>query len=225
MDASTEKHPGPALVIAGGDAIDPAVLSDLPSPAWVVAADSGLDRAGALGIRPDLVIGDMDSVDPATLAAVERSSVPVERYPADKDATDLELALERVISRGLAQAIVIGGHGGRLDHLLGNALLFAADRFAAVRIEWRIGTTRILVVRPNHPGRIEGEDGDTVSILSVGGDAVGVTTSGMRWPLGGAPLPTGSTRGISNLLTGREGTVTVDGGVLLVIHERNPSDA
>lgn len=225
MDASTDKHSGPALIVAGGDAIDPAVLTDLPSPAWVVAADSGLDHARSLGLHPDLVIGDMDSVDPGTLAAVERSGVPVERYPADKDATDLELALERVIAGGFGQAIVIGGHGGRIDHLLGNALLVAADRFAAVRIEWRIGSTRVLVVRPHHPARVEGTAGDVVSILSVGGDAVGVTTSGMRWPLTGARLPTGSTRGISNQLTDREGTVTVADGVLLVTHERTPSDA
>ncbi len=225
MDANGKQHPGPALIVAGGDAIDPAVLIDLPSPAWVVAADSGLDHALSLGLRPDFVVGDMDSVDPASLATIEESGVPVERYPADKDATDLELALSRVISRGHEETVVIGGHGGRLDHLLGNALLVTADRFAATRIEWRIGTTRVFVVRSHFPARIDGTAGDVVSILPVGGDAVGVTTSGMRWPLDGARLPTGSTRGISNLLTDRHGTVTIDGGVVLVIHERTPSDA
>ncbi len=220
MDVDAEDRGGFALVVAGGDEIERAILVDLPTPAWVIAADSGLDHAIALGIRPDVVIGDMDSVDLDLLATVERAGVLVERFPADKDATDLELALDRVIAQGLERAIVIGGHGRRFGHLLGNALLIAAGHFAEVHIEWWIGTTHVAVVRQNHPAHIKGSAGDIVSILAVGGDAGGVTATGLRWPLDDAQLVAGSTRGIGNRMTDPEGTVTVGDGVLLVIHER-----
>ena len=98
----------------------------------VIAADSGLDHAHAPRRRGRLVVGDLDSVDPETLAAAELAGTTVERHPAAKDATDLELALLAARDRGAREIVVVGGHGGRLDHFLANALLLATPALADV---------------------------------------------------------------------------------------------
>jgi thiamine pyrophosphokinase len=210
----------PAIVIAGGDPIDPSLIARLPPDAWTVAADSGLDLAYALGLAVDLVVGDMDSVSPGLLADARASGAEIELHPPDKDATDLELALDAAVQRGHSHVIVLGGHGGRIDHLLGNALLLARADQAATTIEWRIGSSTVVPVHPHRPATFAGSPGDTVSILPIGGDAIGVTTSGLRWALDNEQLVSGSTRGISNEMTTDRVTVLLSSGVALVVHER-----
>lgn len=208
-----------ALILAGGDPVDPELADRLPPHDVVIAADSGLAQASVLGLVADIVIGDMDSVDPADLATAEAAGAIVERYPTDKDATDLELALDRALSEGYVSAVVLGGYGGRTDHLLGNALVLTSDRFSGLELEWRIGATSIHVVRPRSPASLAGNVGDTVSLLATGGPASAVRTSGLAWGLDGETLEVGSTRGISNQLASQRATVELAAGVLLVIHE------
>src|SRR5262245_60062395 len=122
-----------ALVFAGGEppaARDVADLTDLEPHATVVAADSGLHHAQELGWHVDVVVGDLDSVDPAALAAAEHRGATVERHPAAKDETDLELALLTARARGATRAVVLGVAGGRLDHFLANTLVLTADALA-----------------------------------------------------------------------------------------------
>lgn len=212
-----------ALVLAGGDPIDPDLAGSLPADPWVIAADSGLDQAAALGITADLVIGDMDSVSTDALERAASTGVAIEEHPVDKDATDLELALERAAAAGFEDILLVGGNGGRIDHLLGNALLLAADRFAAINVEWWVRTTRVSIVRARNPVTIVGQPGDLVSLLSAGGAADGVTATGLRWALSGERLEPGSTRGISNEVVGATAKIAVDSGVLIVIHVREPA--
>lgn len=219
METSPPPTPSYVVVLAGGDAVDPKLATRLPADARIIAADSGLAQAGLLGLTPDLVIGDLDSVDPTDLAEAQAADVPVERHPEDKDATDLELALDRAVSMGHSNVILIGGHGGRLDHLLGNALVLASDRFGGVHVEWWISDTRVVVARSGEPTRLTGTFGDVVSLIAVGGPAAGVTTEGLRWTLDNETLTPGSTRGISNELIAGTATVTVSSGVLLLIHD------
>ncbi len=217
-DASPERIS--AVIIAGGDPIDAMVLARLPAECFVVAADSGLDEAIRLGLRPQVVIGDMDSVSEISLQGAHDNGAEVVTHPTDKDATDLELALEHVYRRGHRHAILCGGYGGRISHFLGNALVITAARFAAMRIEWHVGTTSLAVVRPDLPLIIEGSPGDLVSLLAPGGSADGVATSGLRWPLAYETLPAGSTRGISNEMLDDRAAISLQAGVLLALHER-----
>ena len=99
----------------------------------VVAADSGVAHALALGLAVDVAVGDFDSLDPRVLEAVEAAGTRVERHPAAKDATDLELAIDVAVGLGAARIVVLGGHGGRLDHFLANALVLAAPQLARRR--------------------------------------------------------------------------------------------
>jgi thiamine pyrophosphokinase len=204
-----------ALVFAGGEALPRAVASVLPTEALVVAADSGVDHAHSLGRRVDLAIGDLDSVSTAGLELAEREGARVERYPVEKDATDLELALDAVVERGVERATVVGGHGGRLDHLFGNLALLASAKYAALDLDAWVGVARVVVVRA-HAG-LDGPLGSMVSLFAVHGPARGVSTRGLRFPLHDATLEPGSTLGLSNEIVDVDAGVAVADGVLLAV--------
>jgi thiamine pyrophosphokinase len=208
------------VVVTGGDPIAPEHAHDLPAGARVVAVDSGLDHALALGLPIHLAIGDFDSVDPHHLAQAEEAGALVERHPTAKDATDLELAMDAALAMGPARIHVLGGHGGRLDHLLGNLLLLAAPAYAAVTVTARMGNARLAVVRRS--AELSGPVGDLVSLLPLHGGALGVTTSGLLYPLVGEDLRPGSTRGISNELVHDPATVQIEHGVLVAIQPGAP---
>jgi thiamine pyrophosphokinase len=204
------------VVVAGGDPPAPDAAADLPDGAYVIAADSGLDHALALGLDVDVVVGDLDSVRPDTLAAAIERGVEVERHPAAKDATDLELALDRAARRRPGRVVVLGGGGGRADHLLAEALLLAAERHAAIpSMEARLGRARLTVVR--NRAALRGQPGDLVSLLPLHGPARGVTTGGLLYPLTDEDLLAGSTRGVSNELVSETASVHVKEGVLLAV--------
>ena len=200
-----------AWVVAGGDPQDPALLAELLPAQLVVAADSGADIARSLGLVPDVIVGDFDSVTPEGAAA----AAEWRRFPADKDATDLELALAEARDRGAGSITVVGGAGGRLDHFLANVAALASDELAAVRVDALMGAARLWVVRRR--GTITGRPGDLVTLLPYGGPATGVRTTGLRWPLAGDTLRAGSTRGVSNVLVASDATVSVESGVLVVV--------
>jgi thiamine pyrophosphokinase len=97
------------------------------SASFVIAADNGAEHALALGVHVDLAVGDFDSISADGLAELERAGAQLERYPSDKDATDLELALTAAAARQPRRIVVLGGTAGRLDHLLGELSLLAAE--------------------------------------------------------------------------------------------------
>lgn len=210
-----------ALIIAGGDPINPAVVASLPTDAWTIAADSGLEHAIRLGLSVDLVIGDMDSVDPSLLECARRDGAQVQSFSADKDATDLELAIGAAVDAGATRLILVGGEGGRFDHLLGNALLLVDPRLTNVSVEWRLGPAVVRPLRPASAVHLTGTPGDIVSIIPTGGPAIAVHTTGLRWALDGDTLHAGSTRGISNVLLRADATVRLEDGSALVIHQRS----
>ena len=178
-----------------------------------------MDVARAAGIEVDVVVGDLDSVTRTGLAAAELAGTTIERHPVDKDHTDLDLALSRAATDGFSRCFVLGGGGGRLSHLLGNAAAVAADRYADLDIVWVVGAAEVRVARPGHHVEVSGPSGGLVSLLAVGDRATGVTTTGMRWRLLDDVLEGGSTRGISNGRIGPSASVSVTGGALLVIAE------
>ncbi len=199
------------VVVASG----PGPAVGVPDARTVVAADGGLDRALALGLAVDVVIGDLDSVSPAALAAAEAAGARVVRHPAAKDATDLELALDEAAALGARRMLVVASAGGRLDHLLAATLLLAADRYAEIEIDALVGESLVHVVRGTR--RLTGAPGELVTLLAVGAPAHGVTTEGLEYPLTDETLDPGSTRGVSNVLAADTAVVTVARGVLLAV--------
>ncbi|MEO7427964.1 MAG: thiamine diphosphokinase [Acidimicrobiales bacterium] len=203
------------IVVTGGDALDPAHVADLPADAVVIAADSGIDHALAAGLTVDVAVGDFDSVSHASLQVVSDAGAVVERHPAAKDETDLELALDAAMDRGARQILVLGGHGGRLDHLLANALLLASPKYADAVLVAQMGSARVTVVRDS--ATLTARPGDLVTLLAMHGPARGVTTDGLLYPLDDDELLPGSTRGVSNELTGPRASVRLREGVLLAV--------
>lgn len=210
-------EPGITLVVAGGE-VDREALRQAASRArWILAADGGAAHLRAIHVLPHRVIGDLDSMDPDTLAWLEQAGVTIERYPVDKDATDLELALER--ARELGGAIrVFGAWGSRLDQTVASLLLLAHPRWVGWDVRF-VGMDREAFVLQGE-GWIEGEPGDRVSLIPLTGDAEGVTLEGLFYPLQEGVLPFGSTLGISNRMIAPRARVRVRRGLLLVVHER-----
>jgi thiamine pyrophosphokinase len=206
---------GVALVFAGGDPPPPAVASHLAADALVIAADSGLDHAVALGRRVDLVVGDLDSVDLDRLASARAAGATVEAHPRDKDQTDLELALDAALVRGARTVTVVGGAGGRLDHFLANLTVLASPRFTGARVDGWIGAAHVSVVRDEVV--LEGRPGSLLTLVPLGGPAGGIRTDGLRYPLTDEDLDVGTTRGVSNEFVASSARIRVRTGTLLAI--------
>ena len=225
-DQSHVPASGPAelrqvVVLAGGDPVELPLPRPLPpSIDLVIAADGGYDAAATLAVPVDVLVGDLDSVTPEGLTTARTAGTRIERHPVDKDRTDLALALDEVVAEGPAEVVLIGGHGGRLDHLLANVSLLAAPEYAALRITALLGAAVVTVVRDR--ATLLGRPGALVSLLAMHGPAHQVTTTGLRFPLAQATLPVGSSLGVSNEFTGSHATVTVADGVLVAVQPGEP---
>ena len=186
----------------------------------LIAADGGARHCRRLGMTPHFIVGDFDSLEPAELQVFQDAGVIVIRHPARKDFTDLELALRHARALGADEIIVLGGLGARWDQTLANLLLPAAEAFAAAHIRLLDGAQEVFLLRAGESAVITGSPGDTVSLIPIGGDAQGVTTGGLEYPLVGETLVFGATRGVSNVLLEESATVHLQGGLLLcvVIH-------
>ncbi len=207
----------PVVVFAGGLPPHPRAVERVPSGAFVIAADSGLDHARAHGVKVDLVVGDLDSVSDSAIAAAIADGVSIETYPRDKDATDLAIALDAAQRTGAHDVTLISGDGGRLDHLVTGLLLLASSDLAGTTIDAWIGAARVQVVREGGDAHVEGRPGELVTLVPVGGPAHGVRTEGLRFPLFGETLDSGTTRGVSNEIEGTVAKVSVAEGTLLMI--------
>jgi len=218
--------PGAHVVVLVGGAPLPDEMrtmahAALASADAVIAADGGYAHAVILAAPVDHLVGDLDSIEPAHLAHAQASGVHIHRHPTDKDATDLELALE--LTRTLTtpatsdrtRVTVIGGHGGRSDHLLGNVLLLAGEQHADLRIHALWGGALVDIVRDTL--EFDTPIGTLLSLLAVHGPARGVRTTGLAYPLDAEDLPAGSSRGLSNRTTSPRVRIEVQHGALAVI--------
>ncbi len=136
-----------ALVVTGGPS--PAGLADLPARELVIAADRGAEHALALGLEVDLVVGDLDSIDPDTLARLEEGGTRVEHHPADKDETDLELALAAALEAGATSATIAGSASGLADAAMSPGIAVGlSNLMTGPTATVTVGTGTLLVVQP-----------------------------------------------------------------------------
>jgi len=203
------------VVVSGGEAPSRDAVSAVPEGATVVAADRGLEHAQALGLEVAVAVGDFDSASLEAVAAAERAGVRIERHAAEKDETDLELALDAAIDLRPARILVVAGRGGRLDHELSSLLLLAVEKYASAQIDALVGEANVHVVRGAR--ELEGVPGDLLTLIPVHGAAEGVRTDGLAYPLRGETLDAGSTRGVSNVFVESTARVALERGVLLAI--------
>ncbi len=213
----SECSPRHAVVAANGEYTHPerhvALLRDAD---LVIAADGGANWLAAMDLGADLLVGDLDSASPEAVRALEEGGCQVVRHPERKEATDTELALGEAMARGATRITVLGAIGGRIDHTLGNILLLALPGLEGLAVRLFDGVSYLSLVRGE--ACVRGEKGDLVSLLPIGGDAHGIRTEGLEYPLRGETLRLGPARGISNALTGPEARVSVEEGCLLMVH-------
>ncbi len=206
------------IVVVASGALAPGDETWLDGADLVIAADGGADALDRLGRRPDRLVGDLDSADPALVERLAASGTTVDRHPVDKEASDTELAVRAAVTEGADRIDLLGATGGdRLDHELANLLLLADPALAGVELRVLVAGTTVRALRGGQVLALSGDPGDLVTLLPIGGDAGGVTTSGLRWPLDGATLEMGTSRGLSNQILEAGASVRLSNGVLLVV--------
>ena len=205
------------VVVASAD-LDRSDGTWLDDADLVIAADGGAGSLDRIGRRPDLLVGDLDSVEPGLADRLAAGGVIVERHPTDKDGSDTELAVEAALAAGATEVVLLGAFGGsRLDHELANLLLLADPALAGRQVRAVRAATQVRALNGGGRLDLQASAGATVTLLPVGGDAGGVTTEGLRWPLADATLRLGRSRGLSNEVVSAPASVRLEHGTLLVI--------
>lgn len=184
----------------------------------LIAADGGARHLLEMGLLPSTLVGDLDSLEAASLAQLEAAGVQIRRYPADKDETDLELALRHALERGSHSILIVGALGGRLDQTLANLWLLTDPACAGLDLRLDDGVEEAFFCRKQ--AEVCGRSGEVVSLIPWGGPVEGVVTQGLQWKLSGETLYPHQARGVSNRMLGETSSVSIQGGLLLVVHGR-----
>ena len=205
------------LILANGDwnAL-PRLRAASDTANFTIAADGAWAKAHAQGIPVDRVVGDLDSLRPNERAELEASGTPVDRFPADKDWTDLELAIAEALALPASRIVVFGAFGGRTDHTLAAVFLMERSLAAGVPIQLLRGEETLYLVE-DVLELSEASNGDRVSILPVTESAC-VSTHGLRFPLERDVLFRSASRGVSNETVTAPPRIQIHEGRALVLH-------
>ena len=208
-----------AVVFVNGEIADySATARWLHRDDYRIAADGGARHMEALGLSPNVIVGDLDSIDQGLLAKLREEGAAVERHPAAKAATDLELAIARAVNDGATEILLIGALGGRLDQTLANLLILAQKNWN-VPLAVAEGDQLARVLRGPQLLTLTGPTGGYVSAVALTEEVTGVTYRGLEYPLVNATLRLGSTRGVSNTLASSPAQISIETGILLVIQQ------
>jgi thiamine pyrophosphokinase len=199
----------------------------------IVAADNGAARLVAIGLKPDRIIGDFDSIDPALLVELQMAGADVVAHPDPENKTDGQVAMELALEAGAREIVLLGAHGGeRADHTLVGLLYAVARRYATnasgvggrvTRMEGGragvgLGGGPEWGTAERRSVRFEGAVGDYVSLIPISAVVEGIETMGLRWAVGEGRLALGQAEGMSNAMAERTGGYTIDSGVALATH-------
>lgn len=211
------------FVVSGGELGDPAFLREQAAtalPAAVICADGGARHLEAAGMPPDLIVGDMDSLDSTSLRYYEAKGCRIIRHPRRKDETDTELALLEAFAMAPAEVWIWGALGHRIDHTLANISLLVRGKEKGIDVKLIDGWCELFLI--DRRKVIQGEAGQTVSLFPYGGPAGGVTLTGFEFPLTKAVMETGRPYGVSNRMTAGKGIIELDSGCLLAVRYFRP---
>lgn len=208
------------LVFANGDILDKEWIRPyLRDAQATIAADGGVRHLLALGLLPDIVVGDIDSLPQQARPRLQAAGTRLITYPPAKDETDLELALVHAAATFAGEILVFGALGGRLDQMLANILLLSHPHLVGRVVQLVEHNQRAWLISPiKKQTEIRGTVGDRVSLIPLGGDVEVANTTGLQWALQDEVLVFGLARGISNVMTAERATVTIKSGYLLCIH-------
>lgn len=208
-----------AVVMSGGTTPDEdyfyqTILGDYQ---FRVAVDMGMNVFHRLGLRPDVLVGDLDSI----CRDIDISQINVHKFPKDKDKTDTELAIDLCMAQEFDYIDILGGIGNRLDHTLANAyLLVYADRVGN-QVRLRNSHHTIYLLTKEKPVCIRGTKGDTISLIPITAKIQGVNIKGCRWEIENSDIFRGQSRGVSNCLEKEQAHILAQHGMAFVFHIHN----
>ena len=215
------------VIFANGELPDlEAARALLDAGDYLIAADGGANHLLKMGILPEIVIGDLDSIDEDTLFELTSADVDIKQYSEDKDETDIELALGYAVELHPSAILIVGALGGRLDQTLGNLSIMTDRTLPEIDIHLDDGREEAFFYRASDGkgGQVEvhGRSGDTVSLIPWNGPVEGVATEGLKWPLYGETLYPYKSRGVSNVMLAELASIRFQSGLLLIVHRRLP---
>jgi len=215
-----------AVIFVNGELKDDQALQFLlRSDDYLIAVDGGYHHMKRMGLHPSILVGDLDSLSASDLSQLETGGVDIRRFTAEKDETDLELALQIALDMDFQVILIVAALGGRLDQTIANLLLLTHPDLSNRDVRMDDGLEEVLLIR--HKAVIEGMPGDTVSLLPLYEPARRIVTEGLYYPLRAETLWPEGTRGMSNVMTAPRANVHLGEGQLLCIHTRQsgPSDS
>lgn len=207
-----------AILVNGTVLPDDETLHAIQSCDLIVCADGAAGWALTAGIKPDVLIGDMDSIDPALLVMVNNEPIEIFRLPEKKDDTDTQAAVDLAMERGADEFLITGALGGRLDHTLGNLMLL-------IRLVRRgkaavLSDERQMVLAACSEIILHGKPGRLVSIVPFGDGLFIEKTEGLAYPIHHRSIPCDITLGISNVFTSAEARISITGGTAIIIMQK-----
>jgi thiamine pyrophosphokinase len=213
------------VVFANGKLNHSQVLKDhLRSTDRIFCANGGTIHALALGLEPEVVVGDLDSLSLEAVNSLKATGTTIHRHPIAKDQTDLELALDRALEQNPTEILLVSALGGRLDQMLANIFLLSRKSYRGIQMTLLDGYQWAALVRAGETLTISGRKGDTVSLIPLSPTVSDVVFTGVEWPLEKTELEFGSTWSVSNKMTGTRAEVSISTGLVLVVHIDQRSD-
>jgi len=213
-----------AIIFANGSLEKPPELAGLlRETALIIAADGGTHHCTALGIQPSAIIGDLDSIDSREEQFYQSKGTTLIRYPSHKDETDLELAIQYAARNAMDEVIILGALGARWDMTFANVFLAALPQFAKLKIRFLDGSQELVLIRPGEHMQFYAHPGDRLSLIPIHGEAHGVATHGLEYPLLDDTLHFASPRGVSNVFIQAIAEVSIKKGLLLCMIDRRSS--
>lgn len=185
------------------------IKNKLRSDDYVICADGGYNHAKKLGVKPSVVIGDMDSIGDNDYDG------EIINLPIRKDFTDSEVCVKYILLKHFEEVMMLGFTGKRQDHTLANLLLL--KQFADTETNAYIVDEHNEIRFTASENTIYGKKGDIVSIIPITGDLLGVTTQGLDYPLDNETLVFGESRGVSNIMKSDKCKITITSGQGLII--------
>ena len=214
--------PNTSLIFSGGLTPNDATLDiarTIQNVDLVIAADSGLHTAQKLNMHVDFVVGDFDSVDASALARATSAHTQTIRHSADKDFTDLESALLFAADKKSERIVIVTAGGGRLDHQFGFVAAMFNPKLREIKVEALWHTSRLFALQGPATLDVTTQIGDTIALQSFSDKSAKISTTGLRWQLTDESLANFETRGVSNIATENQVSVSFESGQLLVIHQ------